>query len=118
MMPMSLARDVFDRWKTEGVVRDDVDELREGRALIALAALAQRRGFALPETFRALWQLSDGTAAMDGDEIMFWPLDNIAEDPSLGGTNGLVLAVWRLDTIYRVLVFEQGQPKHVSAVRY
>ncbi len=103
----SLAQAVFERWRALGIDRDGVPAG-------ALDALAAARGFALPASFRALWMLSDGTATMDADEHIFWPLDNVAGDPSLGDPTIVVFADWRLCAI----VFGLDATGAVTAYRH
>jgi hypothetical protein len=111
---VTLAREVAREWARQGVVRDGVDA-------DALDRLEARRGIALPATFRALWGCSDGTAAMDDGERIFWPLDNIADDPSLPPAahpaQHLVFADWRLAAAVYRLGFDVGRAGGVTVVR-
>jgi hypothetical protein len=86
---MTAAQRALEKWRRDGVARDDVAEVAGAPA--ALHALESARGIVLPESFRELWTLSDGTGAMDADGFLFWPLDNIASDPSLGAWRGLLV---------------------------
>ncbi len=72
------------KWRAVGVVRDDVADLGAD---------------GLPAAMGPLWSGSDGTAAMDDDEIMFWPRDNILHDPGLAVAGHLVFADHRLGSI-------------------
>jgi hypothetical protein len=102
---MTLAERVLAKWRRSGVARDD----DVAGAPDALAALEHLRGIVLPGTFRALWTLSDGTGAEDDDGFIFWPLDNITSDPSLGPWRGLlVFAEWQLGSRYFGVRFEGG----------
>jgi hypothetical protein len=83
----SLAERALERWTTDGVARVE-DEVHDAHA--ALDALEKKHGIVLPPSFRELWSLSDGTGAMDRDELTFWPLDNITNDPGLGPWQGLL----------------------------
>lgn len=88
-----LIEAVVERWEEQGIVRQPA-------AAWAIDELAARRAIVLPGAFRQLWLASDGTASMDDDEIIFWPLDNISDDPALEpgppGAARLVFADWRL----------------------
>jgi hypothetical protein len=73
---VTVATRVAAKWSSVGVARPDEP--------VDFDALERKRGIVLPSSFRELWTLSDGTGAMDDDEFIFWPLDNITSDPSLG----------------------------------
>jgi hypothetical protein len=113
-----LPRRVLAQWTAIGIARDDVDELRS--ALDYLARLERERRVVLPESFRELWQLSDGTASMDNHELLFWPLDNILEDPSLPDPRPegfLLFADQRLGARQFFVRFERGSERGVSTLR-
>jgi hypothetical protein len=100
---MTLAARVLEEWRRAGVARDDdVAGARD-----ALLALERLRDVVLPDAFRALWSLSDGTGSLDDHSFMFWPLDNVTSDPSLGPWQGrLVFAEWQQGSRYFCLRFE------------
>jgi hypothetical protein len=101
-----LVAEVTESWREQGIVRQPA-------AGWALDELAARRRITLPEPFRRLWASSDGTASMDDDEIIFWPLDNISDDPSLEPAaeraDKLVFADWRLTGAVFYVLFVEGQ---------
>lgn len=102
-----IARAVLAKWMRSGAPSDI------GVSDGVLDAFQRDRGVVLPPSMRALWRLSDGTAAMDDDEIAFWPFDNIADDPSLAPRahpqEHLVFADWRLQARFFVLRFDDGR---------
>ncbi|MFO0605496.1 MAG: SMI1/KNR4 family protein [Polyangiales bacterium] len=113
---MTRAREVFARWSAVGIQRDDVDEMRDREA--AFERLERHRGVTLPDAFRALWSLSDGTASADDDELTFWPLDNVEDDPSVSAAcpaPRLAFADWRLGAVVFCLEFEGGRAAGVTA---
>lgn len=115
---MSLPACVFELWSALGIQRDDVEEMRDREA--AFERLERKHGVALPPGFRELWSLSDGTATMDDDEFIFWPLDNVADDSLLSvepPAPFLVFADWRLCAQTFCLEFEGGRAWGVSARR-
>ncbi len=101
----AFARATFAKWERIGIPR-------EGLPKAPLDAFERDRGVVLPASLRALWLLSDGTAAMDDDGFTFWPFDNIADDPSLGPRAHpqahLVFADWQLQSRFFVLQLADG----------
>lgn len=105
-MPTPLAHRVLDKWNHLGIARDD----DVASASAALDALERLRAIVLPPSFRELWSLSDGTGGEDDEQLIFWPLDNIASDPSLGPWQGLlVFAEWQLGSVYYCVRFESDR---------
>ncbi|MCB9631333.1 MAG: SMI1/KNR4 family protein [Sandaracinus sp.] len=109
-----LARRVLETWRAAGVARDDDESLRDFEANLEKL---RARGVRLPPSFVALWRLSDGTAAMDDHEMIFWPLDNVLDDPSRDpSSRDLVFADYRLGSTSFFLRLE-GDAASVHRVR-
>ena len=111
----TLARAVYTRWQQ--VIVDEEDGSRgaevEGAPEAVLDAFERRYGVALPRSFRELYQLSDGTAVMDGHEQIFWPIGAIARtldsfDPGDPQALWVGFADYRLQTTVFFLRADRG----------
>jgi hypothetical protein len=88
----TLARRVFESWRTEGVAWDHgVDDAR-------LDEIERAHSIRLPASFRELWRLADGTVAPDRHWLIFVQASDLVQPlyaPRTRDIVTLMFADWR-----------------------
>jgi hypothetical protein len=70
---LSRATEIWQRWKQERVDRD-------GAGAAELAEVERRHRVRLPDAFRELWSLSDGTGAPDRHWLIFFQVSDLLQE--------------------------------------